>query len=299
MLQDIDNLSLQAIGLLANLTSMPDSWVLHKTELYTRYAKNGRRSVLSAWNELIENNYIIQFKKRDGKSYDYIYYHNQEGFTVEDIKKIEEMEGTTVWDGKHSPQEKTQTKPKQKIKPDEKTHETNNSSDVHFEQSKLGSPKRTDNRFIINEVNNKDKDTYKDTLEDTKRYSSESSNQSSKEKMLKDSLKTHMPDSIHHTLSTFTKDYQEMYDWFGIILRAKKEVEKQSEKLILLEDYEEEINGYLMSGIRKIKTDHRIKKPKNYLFTTIQENLGKHISEIERSEVQNSSIYNWLDAGTQ
>ncbi|MFP3360422.1 hypothetical protein R0K17_24210, partial [Planococcus sp. SIMBA_143] len=66
MLQDIDNLSLQAIGLLENLTSMPDSWVLHKTELYTRYAKNGRRSVLSAWNELIENNYIIQFKKRDG-----------------------------------------------------------------------------------------------------------------------------------------------------------------------------------------------------------------------------------------
>src|SRR5699024_12177600 len=71
MLQDEDNLSLQAIGLLANLTSYSDTWVIHKTELYNRFAKNKRKSVQNAWAELVENNYIVQLRKRNGSKYDY------------------------------------------------------------------------------------------------------------------------------------------------------------------------------------------------------------------------------------
>ncbi len=38
--------------------------------------------------------------------------------------------------------------------------------------------------------------------------------------LLKDGLKKYIPESIHHTLSNFSNDYQQMYDWVGIILRC-------------------------------------------------------------------------------
>ncbi len=87
------NMSLQAIGLLCNIRSYADTWDLHKTELYKRYAKNKEFSVRSAWDELVENNYIIQLKVRDGSKWVYIYYANVHPFTQEEIQEIERSEG--------------------------------------------------------------------------------------------------------------------------------------------------------------------------------------------------------------
>ncbi|WP_239710618.1 hypothetical protein [Mammaliicoccus sp. E-M21] len=87
------NMSLQAIGLLCNIRSYADTWDLHKTELYKRYAKNKEYSVRSAWDELVENNYIIQLKVREGSKWVYIYYANVHPFTQDEIQKIEESEG--------------------------------------------------------------------------------------------------------------------------------------------------------------------------------------------------------------
>lgn len=87
------NMSLQAIGLLCNIRSYTDSWDLHKTELYKRYAKNKEVSVRRAWDELVENNYIIQLKVRDGNRWVYIYYVNIHPFTEEEVIEIERAEG--------------------------------------------------------------------------------------------------------------------------------------------------------------------------------------------------------------
>lgn len=87
------NMSLQAIGLLCNIRSYADTWDLHKTELYKRYAKNKEFSVRSAWDELVENNYIIQLKVREGSKWVYIYYANIHPFTQEEIQEIERSEG--------------------------------------------------------------------------------------------------------------------------------------------------------------------------------------------------------------
>lgn len=84
-----DGLSLQAIGLLVNLQSYPEDWEINKTELYNRYSKNGRRQVESAWDLLVEKRYIVQFKKRNGKRYDYIYYFSTTPFHDETIKSLE------------------------------------------------------------------------------------------------------------------------------------------------------------------------------------------------------------------
>lgn len=87
------NLSLQAIGLLCNIRSYAETWDLHKTELYKRYAKNKEASVRRAWDELVECGYIVQLKRREGNKYKYIYYVTVYPFTSKDIEEIEEKEG--------------------------------------------------------------------------------------------------------------------------------------------------------------------------------------------------------------
>lgn len=83
------NLSLQALGLITNIWSYNvETWELHKTELYKRYVKNKKTSVSSAWDELVELNYIIEFKYRRGKSWEYVYIYRIEPFTEEEKEQI-------------------------------------------------------------------------------------------------------------------------------------------------------------------------------------------------------------------
>ncbi|MDK8747560.1 hypothetical protein QP810_10020 [Streptococcus agalactiae] len=81
-------ISLEALGLLVNLLSYPSTWELHKTELYKRFGKHGERSVKAAWNDLMESNYIIEFRYRSGKKYEYVYYFRKVPFTFEEKAEI-------------------------------------------------------------------------------------------------------------------------------------------------------------------------------------------------------------------
>lgn len=82
-LQD-ERLSLQAIGLLVNICSYPESWQLQKTELYKRYRKNKETSVRNAWNELLEAGYAMERKFRNGKKWVYEYAIRTTPFTEEE-----------------------------------------------------------------------------------------------------------------------------------------------------------------------------------------------------------------------
>jgi len=86
-----ESISLQALGLLVNLLSYPSTWELHKTELYKRYKKNKEDSVKSAWNNLIAANYIIEFKYRSGKKWEYVYYFRKVPFSSEEKSEILDM----------------------------------------------------------------------------------------------------------------------------------------------------------------------------------------------------------------
>lgn len=122
------NMSLQAIGLLCNIRSYADTWDLHKTELYKRYAKNKEFSVRSAWDELVENNYIIQLKVRDGSKWVYIYYANVHPFTQEEIQEIEQSEGGKTVKKFAAPYSKKETEKKDE-KTDEKEQHSTSSED--------------------------------------------------------------------------------------------------------------------------------------------------------------------------
>lgn len=54
-------ISLKAKGLLSYLLSFPESWVHHKTNL-TRGNKDGKESIKSAWDELVELGYIVSVR---------------------------------------------------------------------------------------------------------------------------------------------------------------------------------------------------------------------------------------------
>lgn len=93
-------ISLEALGLLVNLLSYSGKWELHKTELYKRFALHGERSVKSAWNSLMQANYIIEFRYRSGKSYEYVYYFRKVPFTPEEKAEIldnAEKEFGEIW----------------------------------------------------------------------------------------------------------------------------------------------------------------------------------------------------------
>lgn len=277
MLQDIDNLSLQAIGLLSNLTSMPEDWTVYKTELYKRFSKNGRTSVQNAWNELVENSYIIQLRKRNGSKYDYIYYHSQTRFSEESKKEIEKLEGCNIWDGKTSSKKK-ENKPEK-------------CSNVDFQQSVLDSPKPTDIKSNHQEVYHKDLDTL-DTS-DTDVHSNktdgnsmtEPDRQRAKEEYIKKSFyenQEKIPRKLAEMLEVFTSSIEQAEKYYNIILSAKKKVEEEKSEMIWLEDepvlLEEMINSFVRS-LRKVEQHGGITNPEGYMYRTIYVFLSDKIRD--------------------
>ena len=88
-------ISLEALGLLVNLWSYDiTKWEIHKTELYKRFAKNKKTSVSNSWDELVQANYIIEFKYRSGKKWEYVYLYRIRPYSEQEkeVKMLECVE---------------------------------------------------------------------------------------------------------------------------------------------------------------------------------------------------------------
>lgn len=83
-----EDISLEALGLLVNLWSYDiTKWEVHKTELYQRFAKNKKTSVMNAWDELVKANYIIEFKYRVGRKWEYVYIYRIRPYSEVEIEE--------------------------------------------------------------------------------------------------------------------------------------------------------------------------------------------------------------------
>lgn len=82
-----EELPLEAIGLLCSLQSLPENWVIKKTNLHKRFL-NKKSSIDRIWNLLVENGYVIQFRKRVQKKYDYQYFFNLNKFSFEETQEL-------------------------------------------------------------------------------------------------------------------------------------------------------------------------------------------------------------------
>lgn len=88
ILLQTDKISLGAIGLLLNISSYAEGWVLRKSELRNRFKHNGARNIDRLWDELVNAGYIIQFRKRIEKRYEYRYYYDVVPYTIEAIQDL-------------------------------------------------------------------------------------------------------------------------------------------------------------------------------------------------------------------
>lgn len=141
---------LESLGLLINICHYSGSWVIHKTELYKRFKKNKKTSVSNAWDSLVDANYIIEYKYRNGKQWEYIYYVRLLPFTEEEIKAIYDeakQEYGEIFGLKLSTSENQKSK---KI------------STSDFGKSKLDSSKSADNKYYTNEKQINEKQTEKE-----------------------------------------------------------------------------------------------------------------------------------------
>jgi len=143
-------LSLQAIGLLCNLQSYPENWEIHKTELYNRYEKNGRRQIQNAWNELVDAKYIVQFKVHNGNKLDYYYYFSVTPITNKQIKELEEYHNSESLE-RFNLKEKSSTVQNEQCSRDG-LFPTVHSEQFKMNSSKVNSSKRTGN-IIHNQYN--------------------------------------------------------------------------------------------------------------------------------------------------
>lgn len=277
MLQDEDNLSIEAIGLLANLLSYPDSWELYKTELYKRFKKSKRTKIQNAWNELVEEKYIIQLRKREGKKYNYIYYFQDSRFTEEEIQAICNEEGAELWDGKIT----------KKVNESEEEKGEVDFSTVENQQSNFDSPKstyKTINNHQEKDYQEKKKDINTDTFKETKKQNTgNSDNRYEQDKELKESLRGSVPDRLFTPLKAFSQSYKQMQEWIGIILRAKDAATKETGFLFTLEDFEYEITKAFTSSIRLYK-DEKIKNFNNYLYVAVRDQLLQIHADMDRED---------------
>lgn len=77
--------SLNSIGLLAYIKSLPQDWVLYKTFLQKKFT---RRTVDNAWSELVEKSYIAGFSCYVNRKKRYYYLADDEPLTNFDFSSF-------------------------------------------------------------------------------------------------------------------------------------------------------------------------------------------------------------------
>lgn len=144
--------------------------------------KNGRRQIQNAWNELVDANYIVQFKIYDGNKLDYYYYFSTEEITEEQIKELEAFHHSEKLD-------RFELKDKNPTVQNEQYDNDGGFSTVHSVQYNLystdvNSTKRTDN-IIHNQYNTHKQNTHEYTTHNPKTTKNKPSGSSQHQKLLK------------------------------------------------------------------------------------------------------------------
>ena len=145
-------LSLSALGLLLNLCSYPPTWELHKTELYERFGQDGERAVKTAWNDLIDKRYIVEYRYRSGKKWEYVYHYRRVPYSPEEKAKILDTaakEYSGIW-GLQNADLKMKTS-KRRGNQDLLLNKTFNKTNINNNKEYIDDDKRTEGPAIHND----------------------------------------------------------------------------------------------------------------------------------------------------
>lgn len=269
-------ISLEALGLLVNLWSYDvETWDLHKTELYKRYAKNKKTSVSSAWSELVKAKYIHEFKFRNGSKWEYVYFYRPEPFT--DFE-IEEMEQETV-------------------------EEYGLDSTSDFQQLKFNSSKSTvQNVHISNTKSKQDSINEKQTKEkQTKKIIDDEQEPFEVNKIsfkkFRQEFKENFPDLFDD--KTFYFIYEQMYKQELAVITYQEAVNQARYMRKRIDEGKLEIGdyaAYFVGGIKKKRTSERIALDNEMIAKAeIELKEKKEREEQERKKREIPAFYNWLE----
>ncbi|HFD1635376.1 TPA: hypothetical protein QFF48_001637 [Enterococcus faecium] len=293
-----EKLSYEARGLLISISSYPESFKLYKSELYKRSIKNSRRKIDKCWQELIDEGYVLQFRKRDGKSFIFSYLFSMESFLLEDmihlfeeayeynfhyyhklIRKCEEQtmenfrlilpnyltkeeEDTLIaWLKRHD-EIKIESSNVQ-VEHSKKWDEINDSSNVQNEQPKMDCSKRTDNKLI-----NKRFITEKsDTLTDTKNIDTEKRNNNQLLESLADILtETFLSEESLELIANESDQLEEAKQVIDILYKSKKYVQDHLDGLTIVAEYFEKPTHDMLQRYFFNKRTKELNSKTGYLY---------------------------------
>ncbi|MGX7197722.1 hypothetical protein [Enterococcus olivae] len=293
-----EQLSYEARGLLISIASYPESFKLYKSELYKRSIKNSRRKIDKCWQELIEEGYILQFRKRDGKSFIFSYLFSMEPFLVEDmihlfeeayeynfhyyhkrIRKYEdqtmenfrlilpkyliEKEKDTLIEWLKSHDEIKMESSNVQIEHPKKQDVTNDFSNVQNEQLKMDCSKRTDNKLInkrfITEKN--------DTITDTKTIDTEKMKSSQLLESLADILtETFLSEESLELIAFESDQVEEAKQVIDILYKSKKYVQDHLDGLTIVAEYFEKPTHEMLQRYFFNKRTKELNSESGYLY---------------------------------
>lgn len=250
-------ISLQSLGLLVNLLSYPSTWELHKTELYKRYGKNKEDSVKSAWNDLIAANYIIEFKYRSGKKWEYVYYFRKAPFSLEEKAKILDMakdEYGEIWGLDFQVLKMETRKPRGNQKP-------------LLKQDPL----------LNTNTNNKH------NIDDDKRTSPS-----------EEASSLHIDETINLIISNFRESTKDDLTDRSFKAVVRKVVDKYNQgKIISFRDY---LASALANKIQELELRRAKLQAKEELKTSVQVKIQQKKQQLEEQPIiQKIPFYNWLE----
>lgn len=141
-------------------------------------------------------------------------------------------------------------------------------------------------------------DTYKDTVIDT-----------TKEELQNRELLQSFSETQDHTfldkrclelIALFSNTIQEAHNAVGIIIRAKNKQEKKYGRVLIAEDWQEEIETTLRKVYHKIKTDAKIKNVHNYMFGAFCTTFENCLIQLQSWEQKNESqtvvtLHDWVE----
>ncbi|MCA1181408.1 hypothetical protein MH050_03390 [Bacillus licheniformis] len=322
-------LSLEAKGLLLIFLSNAPGWKIIMPEIISR-SKNGRDAHYKVINELIKAGYFNRLTIREHgkvgkiKKTQYIFSDNKKDVIEETALINKELE--EIYQRYQNSKKKKSKKKKKTPYPEnqevDKTVQTEGDRSIPENQDmELLPEKQVADSIPDNpDSENKEHENKGEALEpqefgessnntNINRYIKETLLETSPEHidpklegLMKKSLESILPNQIYNTLNVFCPTFNEMYEMYGILLRAKSTVSKKYNLNIMLEDFEEEIHSSLLAAIRKVKTDKSIKTKENYIYISLYnkcEEIARSLipSKNQKHQLDDNVVpfYNWLE----
>ena len=142
------------------------------------------------------------------------------------------------------------------------------------------------------------KDTYKDTVIDTTKE--ELQHRELLQSFSETQDQTFLDKHCLELIALFSNTIQEAYNAVGIIIRAKNKQEKKYGRVLIAEDWQEEIETTLRKVYHKIKTDAKIKNVDNYMFGAFCTTFENCLLQLQSWEQKNDSqtvvtLHDWLE----